>query len=441
MATEIILPALGETMDEGTIARWVTPDGAEVKKGQVIAEIESNKAVFELEATASGRLHVVAEAGVVVPILTVIAHILAPDEAPPAAGTNMTAVPSVPVIPEAGAAPAVPALPAPAGRQFVSPRARRLARARNVDVALVAGSGPQGRVEERDVSAYLEGAPRVTPLARKVAVEAGVTLAPAGSPRQRITRDDVQRQLAPAPPVAPPIVAQADAAVGAAQPLSVIRKVIAQRMAQSAHTAAAVTLTTEVDATELVHLREQVKAHVEQQTGQTLSYNVLLAKLAAAALHELPYMMSRLVGNEIQVPAAANIGIAVDTERGLLVPVVSDPSNTSLIDLAREANALMAKAKTGAVSSDDMAGGAFTITNLGAYGIDAFTPIINLPECAILGVGRIAPRPAVWQGQIAIRQMVILSLTFDHRLVDGVPASRFLQRLCELIQNPYIVLL
>jgi pyruvate dehydrogenase E2 component (dihydrolipoamide acetyltransferase) len=223
--------------------------------------------------------------------------------------------------------------------------------------------------------------------------------------------------------------------------MGVIRRVIAQRMSQSAQATAAVTLTTEVDATELVHLREQLKAHVEQQTGQSLSYNVLLAKLAAIALREFPYMLSRLVGDGIQIPDAINIGVAMDTERGLLVPVLRSVDSKGLIVLSQEAAALTEKARTGAVGSDDMAGGVFTITNLGVFGIDAFTPIINLPECAILGVGRIAQKPAVWQGQVAIRSMVVLSLTFDHRLVDGAPAARFLQRLSQLVQNPYVVLL
>ena len=294
--------------------------------------------------------------------------------------------------------------------------------------------------------AYLESAPRLTPLARKIAEDAAVSLVPAASPRQRVTRSDVELQIQaasatahPAPPVeggAPSLMPQP-----VVQPMSAIRKVIAQRMAQSAQSTASVTLTTETDATELVHLRDQVKEHVQQQTGQPLSYNVLLAKLAAICLHEFPYMKSRLVDGEIHSAQAANIGIAVDTERGLLVPVLRDPAARNLLELTLEANTLMTKAKSGAIGADDMAGGTFTITNLGVYGVDAFTPIINLPECAILGVGRIAHKPAVWQGQIAVRQMVILSLTFDHRLIDGAPAGRFLQRLAELIQNPYVVLL
>jgi len=444
MATEIIMPTLGETMDEGTIARWRVADGDKVNKGQVIAEIESNKAVFELEATAAGVLHIIAPEGKAVPILSLIGHILAPGESVPGAPATAEAKPAArAAAPEAAAqtaaAPAPAAAPVVAGRQFVSPRARRTASEKGIDVSQVPGSGPNGRVEERDVLAYLASQPRLTPLARKMAAEAGVAVT--AEPHARVTRADVEAQAvqkaAPVPAPAPAATAPGEVTVA---PMGIVRRVIAQKMGESAHTTASVTLTTEVDATELVHLRDQIKEHVQKATGQSLSYNVLLARLVAMALRELPYMNSRLVGNEIHTPAAQNVGIAVDTERGLLVPVLRDVANKSLLTLTREAAALFTKATSGGISADEMAGGTFTITNLGIYGIDAFSPIINLPECAILGVGRIAPRPAVWQGQIAVRQMVVLSLTFDHRLVDGAPAARFLQRVAQLVENPYPLL-
>jgi pyruvate dehydrogenase E2 component (dihydrolipoamide acetyltransferase) len=444
MTIEIILPALGETMDEGTIARWTVASGARVTKGQVIAEIESNKAVFELESTGSGVLTILVPAGASVPILTVIARLGTAGEMADAVGQQAVPAQMEPngepeVSSHLTAAPATAAEPGHA-RRFVSPRARRFAAQHGIDPALVSGTGPQGRVEERDVRASLESRPRLSPLAKKLAAEAGVTIAPiTGAPKERIMRADVERQMAP-PEHSVPTPSTATEAETAA-PLSLIRRIIADRMTQSAHTPAGVTLTTEVDAEELVHLREQIKAHVERQAGHALSYNVLLAKLCAVALGELPYMNTRLDGETVHTHAAANIGIAVDTERGLLVPVLCAANSKSLVELSREAGELTARAKSGVIGADEMAGGTFTITNLGMYGIDAFTPLINLPECAILGVGRIAARPAVWQGQIAIRQTCVLSLTFDHRLVDGAPAARFLQRVAELIQNPYVVLL
>jgi len=216
------------------------------------------------------------------------------------------------------------------GRQFVSPRARRLAAEKQVDVRQVPGTGPQGRVEERDVVAFLDRQPRFSALARKVAAEAGIT--PSGAPHERVMRADVEQQIAqaakpaqpvetaqPAKPASPPPAtpvppaALAASAQAAVTPMSAVRRVIAQRMSQSAQTAASVTLTTEIDATELVHLREQLKAHVEQQTGESLSYNVLLVKLVCAALHEFPYMNARISGDEIHTLPAANIGVAMDT--------------------------------------------------------------------------------------------------------------------------------
>lgn len=443
MATEIILPALGETMDEGTIARWMVESGASVSKGQAIAEIESNKAVFELESPANGILHITTPAGQTVPILTPIAALLQPGEqaqAEPVA-TKTTDNMSRPA-PQATLqdAPIPGASGETGGRRFVSPRARRFAGEEGVDVSQVRGSGPNGRVEERDVRSFLEQQPRVSPLARKKAAEAGIAIPTTGlAPRARVTSADLagspERQASPAE--ARPAKTPAEQPL----PITAIRRVIAQRMSQSAQSAAAVTLTSEVDATELVHLREQLKAHVEAQTGQPLSYNVLFAKLVAVTLREMPYMMSRLSGDLIHMPAKIDIGVAVDAERGLLVPVLRSVDSTGLVALSQQMAELANKARSGAIGADDMAGGVFTITNLGMYGVDAFTPIINLPECAILGVGRIVQKPAVWQGQIAVRSMLALSLTFDHRLVDGAPAARFLQRLAQLVQNPYIVLL
>jgi pyruvate dehydrogenase E2 component (dihydrolipoamide acetyltransferase) len=416
-----------------------------VQKGQAIAEVESNKAVFELEASASGPLHIAVPAGQTVPILTLIATI-GDGAAQPAAAPSAASAPPAEAAPArepAGAAAAPPAQDGGTVRHFVSPRARRFAREKGVDVALVAGSGPEGRVEERDVRAYLERAPRLSPLARRIAEAGGVSLPPADAPRTRIMRSDlaVPKPVAPQPTAPAPKAPPTTADVAATTPMGTVRRIIAQRMAESSRSTAAVTLTTEVDATELVHLREQLKAAVQQKTGQSLSYNVLLAKICGLALESYPYMNVRLAGDSIETIRSTNVGIAVDTERGLVVPVLRAAAHKSLLALSQEAAGLFAKAVSGSIGADEMAGGSITITNVGQFGIDAFTPIINLPECSILGVGRIAPRPAVHEGQLAVRQIVVLSLTFDHRLVDGAPAARFLQAIAQMVANPYVLLL
>ncbi len=210
-------------------------------------------------------------------------------------------------------------------------------------------------------------------------------------------------------------------------------------MSESAHTTAPVTLTTEVDATELVTLREQLRADTAAQDPFP-TYTDLLAKLCAHALLEHPILNARFEGGTIVMGTSVHIGIATDTERGLLVPVVRDVHTKSVRQLASETRPLIERARAGKATGQELGGGTFTITNLGMFEIDAFTPIINLPECAILGVGRIVSKLIVIDGarEIAVRQMMYLSLTFDHRLVDGAPAARFLQRVKELITRPYL---
>jgi pyruvate dehydrogenase E2 component (dihydrolipoamide acetyltransferase) len=201
---------------------------------------------------------------------------------------------------------------------------------------------------------------------------------------------------------------------------------------------APVTLTMEADATAFVALRERLKADLADELGFSIGYNDLLIKLLAHALYKFPYMNARLDGETIRQLGEVHIALAVDTERGLLVPVVRDADRKGLAQVATELRELVERARTGKAGPDELAGSTFTITNLGMYDVDAFTPIINLPETAILGVGRIKPRPAVVDGAVCVRQVMWLSLTFDHRLVDGAPAARFLQYIKNLIEDPYL---
>jgi pyruvate dehydrogenase E2 component (dihydrolipoamide acetyltransferase) len=285
-------------------------------------------------------------------------------------------------------------------RQVASPRARRAAADLGVDVRSVIGSGRSGRVLERDIRAAVASA--------------------ATSGR-----------------AAPAAAREAEAA----QPLSQIRRITAARMAESAHTAAPVTLTTEADATRLVELRAQIRADSDALgiVVPPLSYNELLVKLLAVALAEQPALNASWLDGRVVQHSDVHIGVAVDTERGLLVPVVRDVRTKSLATISRELQSLIAAAQDGALGVDQLKGGTFTLTNLGMYDIDAFTPIVNLPECAILGVGRIVPRPIVVDARaetVQVRRMLALSLTFDHRVVDGGPAARFLQRVKQLVEHP-----
>ena len=471
MVKEVILPVLGETMNEGTIVEWLKQEGDAVEAREPLYTIESDKATLEVEAPDKGYLRrILVPKGQTVPVLSVVALMTStPDEPLPgeaaaapaeaAAVASAAAAPAQPATAEAGAAGPVPQA---GGRIFASPRARMRAREAGVELAEVAGSGPGGRIVERDVVAYLEAAPRATPVARRLAAQAGVdlrTVQPSGA-GGRISKEDVERALAAAaasapavsavaaPPAPAPAPAVAPAPVPAVSevPLAGVRAVIARRMHESHQVTAPVTLTMEVDATALVALREGLKAQLAQTLGFNVGYNELLIKIVAHALREFPYMNARLEpGAEpntgvIRTLGEVHVALAVDTERGLLVPVIRNADQKGIAQLAREVRELAERARTGKAAPDELSGSTFTITNLGMFEIDAFTPVINLPEVAILGVGRIKPVPAAVDGQVVIRQRMWLSLTHDHRLVDGAPAARFLQRIKQLIEAPLLLL-
>ncbi len=433
-------------METGTIAEWLKKDGDSVHAGEIIFTVESDKALQEVEAMDSGILRILPSStpGAEVAVGTVLAHLVQPGEAVPADGQPDTA--AIPATVHVAGTPRsadghapVAAARSSGGTPPISPRARRVAHELGVDWTALSGSGRTGRIVERDVRAVAaqatSAAPaRVTPLARRVAQQAGVDLQEVAArlPGRRITRADIAEAVAAAPP--------AEAGGADVRPLGAIRRVIAQRMAQSAHTVAPVTLTTEADATEFVLVRERIKASLSGSARPVPSYTDLLARLVALALLDHPWMNASLVDGAIVQHQAVHMGIAVDTEHGLLVPVVRDAQAKSVQAIAAESARLIESALAGKATPEDLRGGTFTITNLGMYDIDAFTPIVNLPECAILGVGRIVARPVVTDeeaGEIAVRKMMALSLTFDHRLVDGGPAARFLQQIKRWIEQPY----
>jgi pyruvate dehydrogenase E2 component (dihydrolipoamide acetyltransferase) len=475
LAIEVVLPRLGWDMEEGSLVEWFKHDGDTVNVGDAICSIEGDKAVNEVESMDAGILRIPPDsptAGTKVPVGTVLAYLVKPDEvAPFEKGTPpvRAASPEVARLGTAGgvatetvasaANDSTTARPGgPRAEPAISPRARRIAAEVGVEWAALAGTGKTGRIVERDIrqaaSAQAEAAAsaaRISPVARRAAEAAGVdvdALARA-RPGQRITREDVEaaaREVARAAPtpVAPaPATVRTTAAVQSADatrtPMSGIRRLIASRLSESAHTTAPVTLTTEADATDLVRFREQLKLDL-QGSNQTLpAYNDLLARLLAVALRDHPALNASLDGNEIVQHAAVHLGFAVDTDRGLLVPVVRDVQRKSVADVARESAHLVEQARAGTISASDLNGATFTITNLGMYDVDAFTPIVNLPNCAILGVGRIQAKPVVVDEaseRIAVRKMLTLSLTFDHRLVDGAPAARFLQQVKHFIEHP-----
>ncbi len=468
MATEIRMPRLGWTMEEGIFGEWLKKDGEPVKTGDFLFTIEGDKATQEIEAFDNGILRIppdAAKPGDVIVVGAILAYMVRPGEAAPfetaqAISQQSIAEPAIVAPPTktrnaplTTAPPArSPAAPHAARTVTISPRARRVAGELGVEWSALNGSGRTGRIVERDIRAAAELAAqspaesgqgteekvRATPVAMRMAQEAGVDLAELATQKAgaRIERADVEAAIAARTTAA----ATAQAVTGEAIPVSNMRKLIAQRMLESKHNTAAVTLHTEVDATALVALREQLKAAFAPRGYSVPSYNDLFAKLAACALQEHPMLNARWQGDEIVMPREIHIGLAVDTPEGLLVPVLRNVQTQSLRQLAEQSKELITKAQTRKLSADALQGGTFTITNLGMYNIDAFTPLINPPQCAILGIGRIVKKPAVVNDEIVPRPMVTLSLTFDHRVVDGAPAARFLDAVRQLVETPLLAI-
>lgn len=444
MAIEIVMPKLGWTMEEGILDEWIKQDGEEVQPGDIIFVVESDKALQEIESFDGGILRIPPDApavGATVKIGEILAFLVQPGEVPPferavdgdGDEAPLSSADDIPAV----APPAKLVRGARAGGPAISPRAKRVALELGVDWTILTGSGSSGRIVERDARAAADLAPSLTepdinisPVARRVAEAAGLALTELAArfPGARITRADVETAAAQ----------RAASSSAERQPLSRIRQLTRDRMIESMQTTAPVTLTTEADATELHQMRRKLKADVSDIVP---TYTDLLAKIAAAALREHPALNVTLDGDELLLHSAVHIGIAVDSERGLLVPVIRDVERLSLLELASVSADLIKRTREGTIAAEALQGGTFTITNLGMYEIDAFTPIINLPQCAILGVGRIVPRQVVVDVEaerLAIRHMMTLSLTFDHRVVDGAPAARFLQRVKQYVETPYL---
>jgi pyruvate dehydrogenase E2 component (dihydrolipoamide acetyltransferase) len=454
MAIEITMPKLGLTMTEGTLMNWLASNGDEVKKGQPLFEIETEKVTTEAESPGDGTLRITVEAGASVPVTGVVGYLLEPGETEmpaeagaPTPGKGAASTGAEPEGEAVGAGPSRPGEQVSSGFKPATPAARRRARELNLDLNPIPGSGRDGAVTLDDVekfaSAGAQPAPaeevRASPLAKRVAEELGVDLTQvAGSGEGgRIKREDVERAAAQ---VQPPSVGALGVPEDQFVPIAGVRKVIAERLLKSAQSTAPVTLMTELDATELVRMRDQLNEGLSEKLGFRISYNDILLKITALALREFPYLNARQEGDQIRLISEINVGLAVDTERGLLVPVVRRTDQLSLVEIARDLRGKIERAQTGQSLPDELSGGTFTLTNLGAYGVDGFTPVINPPEMAILAVGRIVEKPVAVQGAVALRQRMTLSLKFDHRLVDGAPAARFLQRIAGLVEKPYLLL-
>ncbi|HEX4070500.1 MAG TPA: dihydrolipoamide acetyltransferase family protein [Planctomycetaceae bacterium] len=412
MAIEIKVPRLGWSMEEGTFVEWLKREGQTVQAGEPLFAIEGDKAIQEVEAIGSGILRLAPRApeiGETVKVGATLAFLLAPEEAETfRAGDDQTVATTAerPAPSKENAdfkteslpsEPAVATSPVRSNGPRISPRAARVAAELGVDWKTLQGSGRTGRIRERDV---------LNAVARQGPGRRGRT--------------------APAPREVP---------AGSAPPQT-YRRTIAARMLEGSQQTAPVTLTTTADATNLASLRAQFKATAPSPGDRIPGYTDIMVKLVARALQEHPALNQQWIDDRIVTPDGVHIAIAVDTPAGLLAPVISDVPSLGLREIAARTHDLKERAHTSQLKPQELKGGTFTISNLGAFGIDAFTPIINLPQCAILGLGRIERRPMVVSDQIVPREAITLSLTFDHRIVDGAPAARFLAALRQAIENP-----
>lgn len=453
MAQEVLMPKLGLTMTEGTIEEWKYKEGDSVKKGDILFSVATDKLTNDVEAEADGvLLKILLPEGETAPCKAVIAYI---GEAGEVIAEGGASAESTAAQAPASSAAAVPAKAPAATRDpgtpvLASPAAKKLAKEKGIDLALVAGTGPKGRITLEDVEAYLtapkadEPAAEVktSPLAAKIAEELGVDVSKIQTDG-RVMKADV---LAAAGVCTAAPAAEAAPAISASDndepPVKVnpLRRSIAANMANSWHTSPRVTYTFAVDVTAMKALRAKLKDSLKEQ-GIKLTYNHILMKVVAKALMEFPDVNASFADNMLTRHKHVNMGLAVAKGDGLIVPNVKNADSKSLAEIAKETEALIEATRSGKIDMKDMTGGTFTISSLGPYGVRSFSPIINQPELAILGVCDIVDTPIVCNGEIVIRPMMNLCLTADHRVVDGVMASKFMKRVVELLENLYLLLI
>lgn len=464
MTIDILVPPLSQTMDSLLLVKWNKNVGDPVTKGEVLFMVETDKATLEVESPGTGILHeILAEPNSEVKVKSKIGTIMTADEVrlaanpgpTPESGSMTFNTPAQPASSTARATVGEPGSDDRQNRIFASPRARKLAGQENLALASIQATGPRKMVVERDVRTVLEqnmSRPRLTPLAKRVADQAGVdleNLLQANPGRKRITRADVETVLSgqvaaidliqQIPEPDQPVPAEPGGSeTDKRQRLTKIRRTIARRMQESHITTAPVTLTRNVDATELKHLRDQILDELRPQDPRP-SFTDLLISIVARCLLRHPDLNGTFENDLLELSDEVHMNLAVDSDRGLVVPVIRSVQRKGLLELVRQRNDLVRRAQENTLTLDELETGTFTLTNLGPLGVDAFTPIINPPQIAILGVGRIHPAPAAFEGQIALREMMFLSLTFDHRIVDGAPAARLLQDIVSLIEKPHRV--
>ena len=457
MATSIVMPQLGYDMREGTVVRWIKQEGDEVVANEVIAEIETDKAVVEFKPTTGGVLRrIVAAEGEAIPVGKLIAVIGDADEAlpddlgaPAAAGLAPQGAPEPSPAPTPAPAPASAA--APAGEVRASPIARRLAQENGVDLAGLSGSGPGGRIVEADVLAAADaaraaaeaGRVMASPLARRLAREQGIDLASVTGtgPGGRVVEADIiaTAALVAAPPAPEPASAAAPAEGGQRADLSRMRQAIARVTSDSKREAPHFYVAADIDMTAAMALRRDIND--ELPSSSRVSVNDLVVKASALAIGKHPKFNSFFRGDYLQMNPSINVGIAIALESGLIVPGIPGCEDKSLAQIAAASRDLVDRANNGTLQADEYAGTTYSVSNLGMFDVDSFTAIIFPPHAAILAVGAVKEQPVARDGQLAIAEIMKATLSVDHRVADGAEAAQFLMEIKRLLEKPISLLL
>lgn len=447
MATKVILPKQGLQMTEGTITKWLVKEGQKVEIEDPLFEMETDKLNIEILSPATGTLlKIIRAEGEVVPITEIIAVIgeqeediseLVSEAKQEAKMEENSAAELVKrdELTHAKAAQSETKKRALSERIFITPRAKALAVEKGINFTDIDGSGPDNLIIEKDIKEYVpasQTAAKVTPLAAKVAVQNDIKLENvAGSgARGKITKSDIEVAVA-----SRASKTAFGARSGKVIPFTGMRKVISDRMMQSLHTMAQANHRMKVDMTEVIRFREKLKSD-----GIKVSFTDILTMVVSKALLDFPIVNSSLTDEGILVKDFVNMGLAVAVGNGLIVPVIKNADLMTLQEISTVAAELVDKAKKGGLKPNEYSGGTFTITNLGMFDIDEFTAVINPPESAILAVGKIERVPVVDGENIVIKPIMMLSLTYDHRIIDGAPAAQFLQRVKQIMQNPYLLI-
>ena len=458
MAVEVVLPALGLTVEKGTILKWIKKEGDAVKKGESLYEVEADKVTTEVESPASGILKkILIPEGVEVPILTVVAVITDQKESLPEKYLTIS-VPKPEVKEEKKEIPISPQVQEPSvlissipGEIKAPPAARQLAKEKGIDLLSIRGSGPGGTILLKDVETFLtkgfQTGPKilVTPTARKLAERERIPLTSIKGTgiSGRVMKADVveartgvkPHEPKPAPVgVRPPSVSKYQ--LGQVIRMNSIRKVIAKRMAQSKFTAPHIYFFNDVDMERLLALREEIVTEFEKNEGIRISINDFLIKAVALTLREYPIVNSRVSGEEIHIFPEINVGLAVAMEDGLIVPAIARADQLGLGEIARNRADLVERARQAKLTIEEMERGTFTISSLAQFDITFFTAILNPPQSGILTLGKVEERPVVRNGQVVIRRMMRQGLSVDHRIIDGAVAAQFLQSLKNKLEKP-----